>query len=323
MGGYPLSAAYIRMKALAKPGGTDPRTQLQAAAPNPTSPLDDEAMATGQQDFPDAPTVVYIHGGGPFVYGQRSVGGRITYQLTLLGMRKNQQQSVLGIDPVNEAGQLQRQEGGEIWAEDTDQRIAYDESFITDAEANELRESVDLPEGETMPWVRRERMVRQKTGDSAGGNLAAVVILDSAKRRGRLEEIAGIKLRAQCLIEWAKKQQRNIVEAGEYGHKAWLLPDLGLTPPPFVIITAELDPLRDQGEADINPNLIGTWEAYLDYGVLTLSFRYNGMIHGADVIFVAILPGAKQINARGRQGKRSASKVRLDRLFENLLLDKA
>jgi acetyl esterase len=135
-------------------------------------------------------------------------------------------------------------------------------------------------------------------GDSAGGNLAAVVSL-MARDRG------GPSLAFQLLIYPAtdlRMQSLSIEENGEgyYLTKrdmVWfrrhyltseqdmtnplasplLAPDLrGL--PPALVITAEFDPLRDEGEA--------YGQRLAEAGVPTIISRYHGMIHS----FVRMAP---------------------------------
>lgn len=128
-------------------------------------------------------------------------------------------------------------------------------------------------------------------GDSAGGNLAAVVCqLAKAAKRPRLsfqllvypvtdlvgeqpsmiENGTGMMLTKE-LMDWFAEQYLG----GRDGSNPRVSPlrasDLsGL--PPALVITAELDPLRDEGEAYA--------AALADAGVPTELVRYDGQIHG-------------------------------------------
>ncbi|WP_338603260.1 alpha/beta hydrolase [Sulfolobus tengchongensis] len=129
-------------------------------------------------------------------------------------------------------------------------------------------------------------------GISAGGNLAAVTSI--------LARDNGIKLKAQALVvpfvyldlasksmnEYRKGYFLDINVPVDYGIKMYIRDERDLYNPMFVpliaedltnlpqaiVVTAEFDPLRDQGEAYAN--------RLMEAGVPTLSFRVNGMVHG-------------------------------------------
>jgi len=129
-------------------------------------------------------------------------------------------------------------------------------------------------------------------GDSAGGNLAAVVSLKSRNENGPtialqalvypvtdlsstatasyLEFAEGYQL-TRAVMEWFRDQYLPNPEAARDPYASPLLaPDLrGL--PPAVILTAECDPLRDEGEAYA--------KRLAEAGVPVTSTRYAGMIH--------------------------------------------
>jgi acetyl esterase len=141
-------------------------------------------------------------------------------------------------------------------------------------------------------------------GDSAGGNLSAVV---SVKAR----DAGGPPIAFQLLIYPATDLTRSSVSHIENGEGYLLtsesmdwfsghyLGDGDLTHPdasplfvedlsglpPAMVITAEFDPLRDEGEAYA--------ERLRQAGVDARSVRYDGMIHGF-VQFDAIVPAAHQ-----------------------------
>ena len=152
-------------------------------------------------------------------------------------------------------------------------------------------------------------------GDSAGGNLAAVVAL-MARDRG------GPPLRFQLLVYPAVDARMTSASIEEnatgyfltkddmewfYGHYGapdptdWrvsplLAPDHSGLPPAFVI-TAEYDPLRDEGEA---------YAKKLDEaGVPVTLRRYDGQIHGFFGM-TAALDGAKKANDEAGAALREA-----------------
>jgi acetyl esterase len=129
-------------------------------------------------------------------------------------------------------------------------------------------------------------------GDSAGGNLAAAVTLMARERGGpplgfqllvypvtchgfdtpSYRECADGYLLTRDGMRWFWGHYLGRAEEGGQPHASPLLaPDLaGL--PPALVITAEYDPLRDEGEA---------YAARLrEAGVSVTLTRYPGMIHG-------------------------------------------
>ncbi|MDQ1375382.1 MAG: acetyl esterase, partial [Actinomycetota bacterium] len=146
-------------------------------------------------------------------------------------------------------------------------------------------------------------------GDSAGGNLAAVVAQE-ARDKG------GPPLKAQILIYPAtdlSMQHPSITENGEgylltkegmdwfMGHYAPDVDDVRCSPlaavdlsglPPALVITAEFDPLRDEGEA---------YAAHLrEAGVPVVLSRYDGMIHGFFQLGVLLDAGTKAVDEAAR-----------------------
>jgi acetyl esterase len=129
-------------------------------------------------------------------------------------------------------------------------------------------------------------------GDSAGGNLAAAVCLKASDEGGpeiafqlliypaldanfsgrSMDENADGFLLSAAGVRWAWEQYLERPEDGENSLVSPLrAPNLqGL--PAAIVLTAEYDPLRDQGE-DYAQRLI-------DSGVPTIRRRYDGMIHG-------------------------------------------
>ena len=142
-------------------------------------------------------------------------------------------------------------------------------------------------------------------GDSAGGNLAAVTALLARERRGpglRFQlliypvtdhrfDTASYRDNAEGFMLTTKQMQwfwDHYLERADQGDETSASPlrakDLaGL--PPALVITAEYDPLRDEGEA------YGRRLAHA--GVATTIRRYDGGIHGFGA-FTAILPLARR-----------------------------
>ncbi|MBZ5607544.1 MAG: alpha/beta hydrolase [Acidobacteriia bacterium] len=129
-------------------------------------------------------------------------------------------------------------------------------------------------------------------GDSAGGNLAAVVALKSRDEKGpaialqamvypvtdlssfdtdSYQEFAQGYQLTRTMMDWFRDLYLGSAEDGRSAHASPLLArDLrGL--PPAVILTAECDPLRDEGEAYA--------KRLKDAGVPVASTRHAGMIH--------------------------------------------
>ncbi len=145
-------------------------------------------------------------------------------------------------------------------------------------------------------------------GDSAGGNLAAAValvardrgapplrfqlmvypVLDSSSRRNeypsKAENATGYFLTRESM-EWYRRQYLDADDDGEEPYCSPIVcPDLhGL--PPACIVTAEFDPLRDEGEAYAR--------ALEAAGVPVTLHRAPGMFHGFFNMDAA-LDGAKQ-----------------------------
>lgn len=129
-------------------------------------------------------------------------------------------------------------------------------------------------------------------GDSAGGNLAAAVAIAARDRGGPrlaaqvllypvtqhrfdtpsyVEHADGCYLTAAAM-RWYWQQYLDDPRDGEHPHASPLLADDLTGLPPAVVVTAECDPLRDEGEK---------YAARLrSAGVRTSARRYDGVFHG-------------------------------------------
>ena len=157
-------------------------------------------------------------------------------------------------------------------------------------------------------------------GDSAGGNLAAVTALLARERRGpalRMQvliypvtdhrfDTASYRDNGEGYFLTTKQMQwfwDHYLERSEQGHEVSASPlrakDLaGL--PPALVITAEYDPLRDEGEA---------YAARLrEDGVPTELARYAGQIHGFFAMFEALDDGRKAVEHAGAALRRALAK---------------
>ena len=154
-------------------------------------------------------------------------------------------------------------------------------------------------------------------GDSAGGNLAAVTALLARERRGpalrfqlliypvtdRRFDTPSYRDNAEGYFLTTKQMQwfwNHYLERADQGDEASASPmrakDLaGL--PPALVITAEYDPLRDEGEA---------YAARLrEAGVPAELVRYDGQIHGFFAMFEALDDGRKAIDHAGAALRRA------------------
>lgn len=127
-------------------------------------------------------------------------------------------------------------------------------------------------------------------GDSAGGNLAAIaaqaLTADGTPLAGQLlvypavDAVGGYPSRAQNAKGYLLEEESIVWFLGHYAGSATAATDPRLSPlygdlsglPPAVIVTAEFDPLRDEGEA--------YGAALQAAGVPADVRRYAGMIHG-------------------------------------------
>ncbi|WP_338603304.1 alpha/beta hydrolase [Sulfolobus tengchongensis] len=146
-------------------------------------------------------------------------------------------------------------------------------------------------------------------GDSAGGNLTAVVALLSKGKLNLKYQIliypaVGVDYVSRSMIEFSDGffLTREHIEwfGSQYLRSPADLLDFRFSPifsqdlsglPPALIITAEYDPLRDQGEAYANK--------LLQAGVQVTSVRFNNVIHGFVSFFPLIQQGKSAIGLIG------------------------
>ncbi len=143
-------------------------------------------------------------------------------------------------------------------------------------------------------------------GDSAGGNLAAAITLRARDENGpsiafqlllypvveaqstfpSMSENAEGYMLSSAGVRWAWEQYLASPEDGANPLASPLrAPDLaGL--PPAIVLTAEFDPLRDEGEAYA--------QRLVDAGVPTVHRRYDGMIHGF-LWTAGVVDGSKEL----------------------------
>jgi acetyl esterase len=143
-------------------------------------------------------------------------------------------------------------------------------------------------------------------GDSAGGNLAAAVALMARDRRGyqparqlliypviapdfdtrSYEEFAEGHLLTRSAMEWFWQQYApgDRFDASPYAVPSRAASLAGL--PPALVVTAEYDVLRDEGEAYAR--------RLHDEGVTTALYRFDGWIHGF-LHRIAIFDGANEL----------------------------
>jgi len=153
-------------------------------------------------------------------------------------------------------------------------------------------------------------------GDSAGGNLAAVVALMARDRRGpalrhqlliypvanhdfetaSYEENKRGYLLSREMMRWFWNHYLGEPEQGKHPYASPLRAERLAGLPPAHVVTAEFDPLRDEGEA------LAT--RLRREGVPTTHVRYDGMIHGF-FSMTAMLDAAKRAVAEAAAAVRA------------------
>lgn len=210
----------------------------------------------------NAPVIIYYHGGG-WVVGNIDTHDALTRELA------NRSSSIVV---------------------SVDYRLAPENPFpaaVEDAYA-------------TLEWVSQnaeslggDPSMIAVAGDSAGGNLAAVVSLMSRDKNGPAIKFQALIYPATNLytmdteshnnfaegfflskegMEWFRSQYLPRKEDWTDPHASPLLAKDHSNLPPAIVITAQFDPLRDEGEAYA--------EKLKQAGVPVKLTRYDGMIHG-------------------------------------------
>ncbi len=251
--------------------------------PGPSGPVPARLYAAGpvgEQGAP-RPGLIYFHGGG-FVFGNLDTHDAVCRSLA-------------------------KQSGAVVMA--VDYRLSPEHKFPAAVEDSYAATVWAAANAERLGIDRRRIAVG---GDSAGGNLATVIAI-------RCRDAGGPSLSAQVLIypvtdvssfetgshreygeryfltragmEWFTGHYLASADQARHPEASPLLaPDLsGL--PPALVITAEFDPLRDEGEAYA--------QRLQEAGVDVTVTRYPGMIHG----FVSM----RGVVAGGRQGIQEAA----------------
>jgi acetyl esterase len=221
------------------------------------------------------PALVYFHGGG-FVFGNLD-----THDAVCRALAKESGAVVISVDyrlsPENKfPAAVEDSHAVTVWVAANAERLGID--------------------------VRRIAV----GGDSAGGNLATVVAMrcrnaggptlaaqvllypvtdSSSFETGSHRELGEGYFLTRAAMDWFKGHYLASADLARYPEVSPLLaPDLsGL--PPALVITAEFDPLRDEGEAYA--------ERLRQAGVPVTITRYPGMIHGF-VSMRGVLAGGRQ-----------------------------
>lgn len=147
-------------------------------------------------------------------------------------------------------------------------------------------------------------------GDSAGGNIATVVSLMSRDRNGpdikaqallyplttfqdvefasRMKYDSGYYLLSRYVMEKARDTYTPEDVYWSHAYTSPLAAENLYDLPPALVITAEFDPLRDEGEAYA--------KRLIDYGVPVKSVRYNGVMHGFISFYEVMYRGNHGLN---------------------------
>jgi len=152
-------------------------------------------------------------------------------------------------------------------------------------------------------------------GDSAGGNISTVMAILARNNKIDLKQqiliypTVGIDLTSRSMIEFSKgyflEYEHILWFASQYFSKPEDVFDFRFSPiliqdfrnlAPALIITAEYDPLRDQGEAYASK--------LAEAGVQVTCVRFNGVTHGFMSFFYAFEQGRDAIGLIGSSLKR-------------------
>ena len=146
-------------------------------------------------------------------------------------------------------------------------------------------------------------------GDSAGGNLAAVVALhlrdeggpsiaaqllvypavrmDGTVTQSMIDNAVGYGLQ-RADMDWFCAHYLPSTDAGRHPHASPLLAKSLANLPPALVQTCEFDPLRDEGEEYAR--------ALKAAGVEVTATRYEGSIHAAWGLFTVLEPGRRMVD---------------------------
>jgi acetyl esterase len=225
------------------------------------SPAIDIRFYYPRADFAPLPVIVYFHGGG-FVIG--SVGTHDGYCRALA-------------------------EASQCVVASVEYRLAPEHKHPAAVE-DAYAATCWIAENAGKLRVDTSRMA--VAGDSAGGNLAAVVALLARDRGGpalahqvliypvtdadcdrpSYHQFADGYMLTRAAMQWFWDHYVGDESLSRHPHISPLWAQSHADLPPALIVTAEYDPLRDEGEAYA--------ERLRDSGVETTLSRYDGMIHG-------------------------------------------
>ena len=285
----PVEARNSRLEPMKLLGGEpDPLDRVEELSiPGPAGDLPARLYANGRDGL--RPALVYFHGGG-FVFGNLD-----THDAVCRAIAKESGAVVISVDyrlaPEHKfPAAVDDCYAATVWVAANAERLGIDASHIAVG------------------------------GDSAGGNLATVVAL-------RCRDAGGPALALQLLLypvtDMSSLETASHRECGEgyfltraamdwftghYVGSAELARHPEASPllaanlsglPPALVITAEFDPLRDEGEAYA--------QRLEQAGVPVTISRYDGMIHGF-ISMRGVLAGGRQAIQEAAEFTRSASK---------------
>jgi acetyl esterase len=250
-------ASFLLLAAVAGPAGAPVPTE-DRAVPGPAGEIPVRVYRP-QSDEP-LPVVVYFHGGGWVI------GDITTHDTTCQRLAAGVPAVVVSVDY-----RLAPEHRFPAAVDDCDAATAWVSAHAAELGGDAARLAV--------------------AGDSAGGNLAAVIAL-------RARDSGGAPIAFQLLVYPATDLTRSLPSHTENG-EGYLLDNDAMTwfvgqylvdsdarhadasplfvedltgLPPALVVTAEFDPLRDEGEAYA--------QRLRDAGVDATTSRYDGMIHG-------------------------------------------
>ena len=253
---------YLEARRVLQPDPAPVGEVRDLTAPGPTGPVAIRLYrARAAKDGEAQPALIYFHGGGWVI------GSLDSHDGVCRGLANGADCTVLSVD----------------------YRLAPEHRFPA-AVDDAVAATAWIAENAASLGVDRERLA--VGGDSAGGNLAAVVALD-ARDRGApklrfqlliypacdmsmalpsISELAEQLPLTRTTLKWfIDLYLRNAADAGDWRASPLKAKSLARLPPAYVL-TAGCDPLRDEGEAYAT--------ALKAAGVSVEAKRFDGQIHG-------------------------------------------